>query len=108
MIPAYTLTDYRSSIEKGCFFAVQDWGQGKPNKNKYPVIAEIKAAGSSITIDTDGDIIWIANGEKVAQGNAINLTELPPEKGYKYVRAEVSNAYGTVYTQPWSIALFPQ
>jgi len=108
MIPTYTLADYRSSIEKGCFFAVQDWGQGKPNKNKYPVIAGIKAAGSSITVDTDGDVTWIANGEKVSQGNAINLTELPPEKGYKYVRAEVSNACGTVYTQPWSIALFPQ
>jgi hypothetical protein len=108
MIPAYTLADYRNSIEKGSFFAVEDHGQGKPNKNKYPAVAGIKVTGSSITIDTDGDVTWIANAEKVAQGNAINLTGLPPEKGYKYVRAQASNDYGTVYTQPWSIAISPQ
>jgi len=107
MLPTYSLDAYRRSLEAGCFFAIHDWGQGTPNKNKYPVIAGIKAAGSSITIHTDGDVIWIANGEKVAQGNAIDLMQLPLEKGYKYVRAEISNAYGTVYTQPWSIALFP-
>jgi len=108
MIPTYSMNAYRRSLEAGCFFAIQDWGQGKQNKNKYPAVASIKVTGSSITIDTDGDVTWIANAEKVAQGNAINLTDLPPEKGYKYVRAQVSNAYGTVYTQPWSIVLFPQ
>jgi hypothetical protein len=108
MVPAYTLADYRSSLEKGCFFAVQDWGKGRDNKGRYPIVSRITVSGQSIFIDTDGAVSWIANGQKIAEGNSLNVWQLAPAEAYKYVRAQISNDYGTVYTQPWSIALFPQ
>jgi len=107
MIPAYSMDEYRNSLEKGCFFAIHDWGEGK-NKNRYPKIAKIMASNDSIAIDTDGGVSWIANGERVAEGNAIDLTELPSGKDYKYVRAEISNGYGIVFTQPWALASLGQ
>lgn len=108
LIPAYTLADYRSSIEKGCFFAVQDRGKGRDNKGRYPIVSRITVSGQSIFIDTEGTVSWIANGQKIAEGDSIDLWRLAPAEAYKYVRAEISNDYGTVYTQPWSIALFPE
>lgn len=108
MVPAYTLANYRNSIEKGCFFAVQDWGKGRDNKGRYPIVSRITVSGQSIFIDTDGTVSWIANGQKIAEGNSLNVWQLAPAEAYKYVRAQISNDYGTVYTQPWSIALFPE
>jgi hypothetical protein len=108
MIPAYTLADYRGSIEKGCFFAIHDWGKAKVNKGKYPAVAGITVSGQSISIDTNGTVSWIANGQKIAEGNSLDLSQVAPTEAYKYIRAEISNDYGTAYTQPWSIALFPQ
>ncbi len=108
MLPAFSMADYRNSLEKGCFFAVHDCGAGKQNKDKYPVIAEITVSNHSITIYTDGRVSWIANGQRIAEGSTLNLTEYPSESGYKYIRAEISNAYGTVFTQPWTLALVPE
>ncbi len=107
MLPAYSLTDYRNSIEKGCFFAIHDCGVGKQNKGKYPVIAEIEVTNDTININTDGNVTWIANGQIIAQGNSIDLTEYERQANYKYVRAEISNSYGTVFTQPWTLTLQP-
>ena len=103
MLPSYSLKDYRNSLEKGCFFAIHDRGDGREKKNKYPKIAAIKTTNHSITIDTEGEVKWIANGETVAEGNTIDLAKLPLQKDYKYVRAEIANEYGTVYTQPWTL-----
>ncbi|MFQ6036000.1 MAG: hypothetical protein ACE5NM_09175 [Sedimentisphaerales bacterium] len=107
MLPAYNIDDYRNSLEKGCFFAIHDRGQPKQNKGRYPMVAAIISGDHSITIYTDGMVSWIANGQRIAEGDSINLMEFPPEAGYKYVRAEISNAYGTVFTQPWTLALLP-
>jgi hypothetical protein len=103
MLPAYSLADYRNSLEKGCFFAICDRGTPKQNKNRYPVIAEITVTDHSINITTDGQVTWIANGRIIAQGAFLNLLEYPPDTDYKYVRAEISNSYGTVFTQPWTL-----
>jgi len=108
MLPVYSLAEYRNSLEKGCFFAIHDWAYGRQNKGRYPMVAAITVTDHSITIYTDGQVSWIANGQRIAQGNSINLTEFPPETGYKYVRAEISNAYGTVFTQPWTITVVPE
>ncbi len=107
MLPAYSLPDYRHSLEKGCFFAIHDCGVGKQNKGKYPVIAEIEVTNDTININTNGQVTWIANGQIIAQGNSIDLTEYERQTGYKYVRAEISNSYGTVFTQPWTLTLQP-
>ncbi len=104
MAPSYDMADYRRSLEKGCFFAIQDCGVGRQNKGHYPVIAEITASSRSITINTDGQVSWIANGQRIAQGSSINITNYPLQMNYKYVRAEISNAYGTVFTQPWTLS----
>ena len=105
MLAAYNTAEYRNSLEKGSFFAIHDWGQGRQNKNRYPIITSITTSDYSITVNTDGLVSWIANGEKIAEGSQINLLDLSPEWDYKYVRAEISNAYGTVYTQPWTLVL---
>jgi len=105
MVPAYNMDDYRNSLEKGCFFAIHDFGQPRQNKGRYPMVAAIISGDRSITIYTDGVVSWIANGERIAEGNFINLMEFPPETDYKYVRAEISNAYGTVFTQPWTLTV---
>jgi len=108
MLPAYSMAEYRNSLEKGCFFAIHDWGQPRQNKGRYPMVAAIISGDHSITIYTEGVVSWIANGERIAEGNFINLMEFPPEKDYKYVRAEIGNAYGTVFTQPWTLTLQPE
>jgi hypothetical protein len=108
MLPSFTLADYRRCLEQGCFFAIHDCGVGRQNKCKYPIISSITASSHSITINTDGQVSWIANGQRIAQGAFLNLTDFPPDTDYKYVRAEISNAYGTVFTQPWTLTLVPE
>jgi len=108
LLPSFSLADYRNSLEKGSFFAIHDCGAGRQNKGRYPIVAAITASNHSITIYTDGQVSWIANGQRIAVGNSINLTEFPSDTGYKYVRAEISNSYGTVFTQPWTLTLIPE
>jgi len=108
MLPAYSMAEYRNSLEKGCFFAIHDRGQPRQNKGRYPTVAAIMASDHSITIYADGVVSWIANGEKIAEGNFIDLMEFLPAKDYQYVRAEISNAYGTVFTQPWTLSLLSE
>jgi hypothetical protein len=107
MLPSYNMADYRNSLEKGCLFAIHDRGAGKQNKGKYPIISAIIVSKHNITIYTDGQVSWTANGQRIAYGNSIDLTEYPSDSGFKYIRAEISNAYGTVFTQPWTLALVP-
>ncbi|OHB60325.1 MAG: hypothetical protein A2167_03500 [Planctomycetes bacterium RBG_13_46_10] len=108
MVPSYSIADYRNSLEKGSFFAIQDCGAGKQNKGKYPIISSIIVSNHSITIYTNGQVNWIANGQIIAQGNSIDMAEYPIETGLKYVRAEISNAYGTIFTQPWTLFTIPE
>ncbi|UCG58206.1 MAG: hypothetical protein JSU70_01615, partial [Phycisphaerales bacterium] len=107
-VPEYSIDDYRNSLETGCFFAIHDWAVQRKDKDRYPVIIEIVVTRQSIYIQTDGEVTWIANGERVAYGHSINLSQLSHEQRYRYLRAEISNDYGTVYTQPWTVASFAQ
>lgn len=108
MLPAHSMAEYRKSLVKGCFFAIHDWGAGRLNKGKYPIVSAITAGKHTISINTNGVVSWIANGQKIAEGDSIDLTEYPYDSGFKYIRAEISNAYGTVFTQPWTLALYPE
>jgi hypothetical protein len=106
LLPAYDIDEYRKSLEQGCFFAVFDWARGRQNKYKYPRINQIIVEKHRISLDiSSGSVAWIANGQAVADGNNIDLTQLPVTEGYRYIRAEVSNENGTVYTQPWTLGV---
>jgi len=108
LTPDYTMEQYRASLEKGAFFAIFDWATPRANKNKYPTINEIVIDANRIFLDTSAHVTWIANGDTVAFGNTLDLSTLLPEKAYKYVRAEVSNSLGTVFTQPWTLSFRPK
>jgi len=106
VVPEYSINAYRNSLEKGCFFAIHDWAALKQDKNKYPVVIGIVVTGHSISIQTEGQVTWIANGEQIAYGHTISLGQLSFQQRYRYLRAEISNDYGTVYTQPWTLTSF--
>ncbi len=108
MISEYSLEEYRAALENGRFFSIHDRAEQRRDKNKYPIILDIIADKNSIFIDTDGTVNWIANGQKIAEASAIDLKELPLTMSYRYVRAEIINEYGTVFTQPWSVAIVPE
>lgn len=106
MIPSYNIDEYRASLEQGCFFAVFDWARGREHKNHYPRINRITVDKRRISIDvSSGSVTWIANGQLVAEGNSIDLSQLPRAGSYKYIRAEVWNENGTVFTQPWTLSI---
>jgi len=94
-----TLTAYYKSFEAGSFFAVRDWGR---QKNQYPKIQSIEVNDLSIRIKTNGsDIVWKFCDQTLQRGEQLLLQELP--QGLNYIRAEVSNQFGTVFIQPFSI-----
>jgi hypothetical protein len=92
------LEDFRVSLSKGSFFAIKDTGI---IKNKYPMIREISYDGNSIEITTDGKVNWVSNGQLIHSGKKLLLDDLPV--CLSYIRAEISNINGTVYSQPFSI-----
>jgi hypothetical protein len=59
-------------------------------------------------VDAEGIVNWITNNKKIAEGSSIDLKKLPLSMNYKYVRAEITNGYGTVFTQPWCVAILPK
>lgn len=100
MIADWTLEAYQRSIEAGAFFAITDFGE---TKGLYAVVADITVTTSAIEITTGGDVVWLANGVVLASGPVLDLGTLPA--GLVYVRAEVSNEFGTLYCQPFSLAV---
>jgi hypothetical protein len=99
LTPDYSLSNYKSSVNKGAFYAIHDFGV---EKNKYPKILDVKIDDETITIVTDGnDIRWFFCTMEIANGKRLNLTSLP--KGMNYIRAEVSNENGKVFLQPFTI-----
>jgi hypothetical protein len=104
MLRNITLDEYRDSIRKGSFFSIHDWGKGVENKGRYPTVASIVVSDRAIHIDTDGEVAWIADGKKVAESNTLDLDTLSHNTVHGYIRAEISNLYGRVFTQPWTLA----
>ncbi|OWY70231.1 hypothetical protein B7486_15640 [cyanobacterium TDX16] len=99
MIRDWSLEELRHALTRGAFFAVKDIGIVK---RQYPVINSISVQSQSvITISTPGSVRWISNGVVVSESSVLNLNTLPLTA--VYVRAEVSNEFGTLYTQPFTL-----
>jgi hypothetical protein len=100
-----------AAMQSGAFYAVArfegDYELGV-NNARTPRIADISVCEESHTItitaaDYD-EIIWIADGEPVASGEVFDVSVHLEEIG-GYVRAELRNAAGVAYVQPFGIVL---
>lgn len=90
---------YRRAFERGAVFAIKDVGTVK---DRYPTISRIATSSSEVSIDTNGQVRWIAMGQLVGTGPRMLVSDLAP--GTTYLRAEVANADGSVvYTQAFAI-----
>jgi len=102
LLPAYNLSAYLDAFEAGAFFAVVEDNE---IKSAYPTVTQIDVTYNSIAITTaawNETVRWIGNGEVVAEGFALDLTNLPAD--LVYARAEIADGEGrTVYTQPFSL-----
>lgn len=99
MVRDWSLQEYRDALTRGAFFAIKDIGIVK---RQFPVINSISVQSQSIiTISTPGSVKWISNGAVVSESSVLNLTTLPETA--VYVRAEISNEFGTLYSQPFTL-----
>lgn len=99
LVRDWSLDELRDALTRGAFFAVKDIGI---IKRQYPVINSISVQSQSIiTISTPGSVRWISNGVVVSESSVLNLNTLPLTA--VYVRAEVSNEFGTLYSQPFTL-----
>ncbi len=98
-IPDWDLSNYRASLEQGAFLSIVDLG---PVKGKYPKVSGVTVSRERIEIETDGsEVRWIFCGEEIRSGKTLDLASLPG--GLNYIRAEVTNVYGKVYLQPFTL-----
>lgn len=94
-----TLPSYRESFNSGRYFAVVDRGAVK---GRYPRIHSIDVQNEVIYLETEGDVTWVANGQRIATGPLLSYRTL--EYGVTYVRAEVADTGGSVvYTQAFAV-----
>ena len=102
MVASYDLDTYMAAFRAGAFFAVVD---GTDPKGGYPQVTNIALTPTQISIATaesDEAVVWIGDGQPVATGSSIDLTNLPAD--LVYVRAEISDGEGRkVYTQPFAL-----
>ncbi|RIL04778.1 MAG: hypothetical protein DCC71_12830 [Proteobacteria bacterium] len=100
---AATREEVRDAVERGAMLAVRDAG---PVKGRHPQVARIVENQGNLWIATRAasDVVrWIANGEEIWEGASLNLGALPADASY--VRAEISNADGSVvYTQAFALS----
>ena len=97
---AATLPAYRDAFERRAILAVKDKGV---QKDRLPAIRSIDVGASSVSIDTEGTVRWIARGTTVGNASTIQYSSLPP--GATYLRAEVQSSDGSVviFTQAFSV-----
>jgi len=95
-----TLASYREAFERRAILAVRDKGV---EKGRLPAIRSINAGTSSVSIDTDGAVRWIARGAAIGNESTLQYSSLPP--GATYARAEVENSDRSVvvFTQAFSV-----
>jgi hypothetical protein len=99
LVKEVSLAGYRAAFERGAILAVKDFGVPK---RQYPLIEAISLERTSILIDTPDSVRWIANGVPLASGSLLEYARIPP--GSRYVRAEISNADGSiVFTQAFAL-----
>jgi len=103
LAPALSATAIRDRLLEGAAFAVKDFGV---TKDKYAYVASIEVTESTISINTDGSVRWIGNGNEVGKGPRLVVGSLPLTT--RYVRAEISNDEGSiVFTQAFGLRAVP-
>ncbi len=111
MMPENTVANVRTAMETGTFFACgrrarPELGDSFVGEGAYPVVTNIKVDNTRKTITLQGEdydtIEWIAKGEIIATGEAINLREHENEIGC-YVRAQLKGPGGICFTQAFII-----
>ena len=99
MAKAATLREYEKAFRAGSFFAVRDYGE---IKGRYPTVHSITATEEFIYIETTSTVTWIADGQIIGNEPMLLYANVPFYA--RYVRAEVSNADGSiVYTQAFAV-----
>lgn len=97
--PEMTLPAYRQAFEAGAFVAVADISVPK---DQYPKLISVSITTTSIFLDTDGMVRWIANGREISRDSLLEFSKIP--SGSTYVRAEISNTDGSrIFTQAFAV-----
>lgn len=97
--PEVSLDAYQRAFRDGAFFAVIDRGATKGN---FPDVRKVVVDLDTLFIDTPDNVKWISNFGEVGDHSTLRLAEL--HWATSYVRAEISNADGSViHTQAFSI-----
>jgi predicted phosphodiesterase len=128
LIPALTPYETRIAMESGAFYAISrvsrpdginatlPGGGAMPGsgdkstlyllEQKIPSISNIVVDEETAVITISGadyDVIeWIADGEVIATGNSINISNYA-DKINSYVRAQLKSATGIAFTQPFGV-----
>lgn len=109
LMPNLSNEDLRTAMENGTFFACSryaryEMGEEFVGEGEYAQIHEVIVDDEKDTISvvaSDYDVIeWIADGEIIATGESISLTEHSDEIGC-YVRFQIKNKGGIVCSQPF-------
>lgn len=107
MMPQNTVADVRTAMENGTFFscalyAHNELGEDFSASGSLPSVTSIAVDDSTDQITVLGsnytEIQWIANGEIIATGSAIDLNEYESHIG-SYVRAQLIGPGGICFTQ---------
>ncbi len=99
LVSELTPAAFREAVRRGAMFAIKDLGKVK---DRYPRIEAVVVDRDTIRLETRETVRWIANGVRVGVGKALAWRQLPMHA--RYVRAEVSNAEGSVvFTQPFAL-----
>ncbi|MDR1735114.1 MAG: hypothetical protein LBR73_09590 [Oscillospiraceae bacterium] len=98
-----TVTNLRTAMENGVFFASKGLTQG----GNAPLVTRVTVDESTdtltLTTQNTNEVTWIADGAVIASGNSLSLRDYANQINC-YVRAELRNAAGGVtYTQPFSL-----
>ena len=109
LMPALSNEDLRTAMENGTFFACSryaryEMGEEFVGEGEYAQIHEVIVDDEkdviSVVASNYDTIEWIANGEIIATGETLSLTEHSDEIGC-YVRFQIKNEGGIVCSQPF-------
>jgi hypothetical protein len=99
LVKEVSLAGYRAAFERGAILAIKDLGVPKGG---YPMVHAISIERTSILIDTTDTVHWIANGVQFSSSAMLEFSSIPA--GSRYVRAEISNAEGSItFTQAFAL-----
>jgi len=111
MMTELTNTDLRRSMADGTFFGIARYarteiGEDFAGEGAVPVVTRIavdKAANKiTLTGENYDNIVWVANGEKIAAGATLDIND-HEDKITCYVRAYLTGEGGICYTQPFTV-----